>query len=157
MQAPDPVEAILARLMPPALSQDGQHAIESMIDELAGPQAETRVPVSPGKWRIITVIGGGIAAAVAGLLALAPVVDGFSGSRTVMATKMLPEFMLVSESDRVESMTDEGWQEDSNGSAMHALRLVAVEENQVKDTESGMVVMISETREEVLYSPISAF
>ena len=66
-------------------------------------------------------------------------------------------FVLVSESDRIESMTDEGWQEGSDGSAMHALRLSAVEVNNVRDTESGMLVVISEPREEILYTPISAF
>jgi hypothetical protein len=157
MQAPDPIETILARLMPPALSQAGQSGIESMLDELAGPEAEKMVPVSSGKRKILAVVGGGIAAAVAGLLALAPGDDGISSPPAAAATQIMPEFMLVSESDRVESMTDEGWQEDSGGSAMHALRLVAVEENQVKDTESGMVVLISETREEILFSPISSF
>ncbi len=143
--------------MPPALSQNGQYEIESMIDELAGPEDEVVVPISSRKWLGLTVMGGGIAAAVAGLLALAPMIEGFSGSQAVKVTETVPEFMLVSKSDRVESMTDEGWQEDLSGSAMHALRLVAVEENQVKDTKSGMVMLISETREEILYSPISAF
>ena len=71
----------------------------------------------------------------------------------VAASKAAPGFVLVSESDRIESMTDEGWQEDLDGSAMHALRLVAVEENNVRDEESGMVVRISEPREEILYTP----
>lgn len=157
MQAPDPIESILARLMPTALSQDGQLEIDAMLDELAGAEQEAVIPMSAGKWRTRTVIGGGIAAAVAGLLALAPMIGGFTGSHSVKVVERLPEFLLMSESDRVESMTDEGWWEESDGSAMHALRLVAVEENQVKDTESGLVVMISETREEILYSPISAF
>ncbi|MGL4399572.1 MAG: hypothetical protein ACRCXD_06865 [Luteolibacter sp.] len=157
MQAPDSIETILSRLMPPALSQGGQFEIDAMIDELAGPEREVVVPISSGKWMVRAVTGGGIAAAVAGLLALVPMSDGFPRSEAVKVAASVPEFMLVSESDRVESMTDEGWQEDLNGSAMHALRLVAVEENHVKDTESGMVMMISETREEILYSPINAF
>lgn len=157
MQAPDPIEAILARLMPTALSQQGQLEIDTMIDDLASSEQEVVVPISAGKWRTRTVIGGGIAAAVAGLLALAPMIGEFTGSPSVRMVDRLPEFLLVSESDRVESMTDEGWWEESDGSAMHALRLVAVEENQVKDTESGLVVMISETREEILCSPINAF
>jgi hypothetical protein len=40
---------------------------------------------------------------------------------------------------------------------MRALRLNAVEENNVRDEESGMVVRISEAREEILLMPISAF
>jgi len=65
--------------------------------------------------------------------------------------------VLVSESDRVESMTDEGWSEDVYGSAMHAVRLNVIEENQLRDEESGMLVKISEPREEVLLMPISSF
>jgi len=64
---------------------------------------------------------------------------------------------LISGSDRVESMTDEGWQESQDGSAMRALRLNAVEERSVRDQESGIVVKISEPREEILLIPISSF
>lgn len=157
MQAPDPIETILARLMPTALSQDGQLDIEAMIDDLAGPETENVVPISSGNWLVRSLIGGGIAAAVAGLLALAPMIDGFSTPQVSVTSKAASGFVLVSESDRIESMTDEGWQEDLDGSAMHALRLLAVEENNVRDEESGMVVRISEPREEILYTPISAF
>lgn len=156
MQAPDPIETILARLMPTALSQDGQLEIEAMIDELAGPESENVVPISAGKWLVRSLVGGGIAAAVAGLLALAPMIDGFSPPQVAATSKSPAGFVLVSESDRIESMTDEGWQEE-DGSAMHAVRLTAVEENNVRDEESGMVVRISEPREEILYTPISAF
>ncbi len=41
MHKPDSVEAVLARLMPAALSEEGQAEIESMIDELAGETPET--------------------------------------------------------------------------------------------------------------------
>lgn len=156
MQAPDPIETILARLMPPALSQDGQFEIEAMIDDLAGHEAENVVPISSGNWFVRSLIGGGIAAAVAGLLALVPMESDFSTPEGVATSKVPSGFVLVSESDRIESMTDEGWQEQ-DGSAMHALRLTAVEENSVRDLESGMVVRISEPREEILYTPITAF
>lgn len=158
MQAPDPIETILARLMPTALSQNGQFEIEAMINELAGPEAENVVPISAGKWQVrYLVAGGSVAAAVAALLALAPMMGEFSAPQVIATSKAPSGFVLVSESDRIESMTDEGWQEDLDGSAMHALRLTAVEENNVRDEESGMVVRISEPREEILYTPISAF
>jgi hypothetical protein len=67
------------------------------------------------------------------------------------------ELVLISESAWIDSMTDEGWQENPDGSAMRALRLNAVEENNVRDEESGMEVLISEAREEILLMPISAF
>ncbi len=157
MQAPDPIETILARLMPPALSEGGHREIESMIDDLAGPETEKQAPGSSGKWLISTLVGGSIAAAVAGLLALVPLIEGFPTPELAVTSETPSGFVLVSESDRIESMTDEGWQESSDGSAMHALRLVAVEENNVRDEESGMVVRISESREEILYTPINAF
>ena len=38
----DAVEAALARLMPPALSQDCQSGIEAMFDDLAGPEVDRK-------------------------------------------------------------------------------------------------------------------
>jgi hypothetical protein len=40
---------------------------------------------------------------------------------------------------------------------MHALRLSVVEENSLRDLETGIVVQISEPREEILLMPITAF
>ncbi len=156
MQAPDPVETILARLMPPAFSQDGQFEIEEMIDELAGPEPENVVGISSGRWQVRALIGGGIAAAIGALIAVLPL-DPASRVAAVVPVPAASGLLLLSESDRIESMTDEGWQEDFNGLAMRAIRLNAVEENSVLDEESGMVVQISENREEVLLVPISAF
>ena len=154
MQAPDPIETILARLMPPALSESGQLEIDEMIDDLAGPQVAS---ISSGPSLARWMIGGGIAAVAAGLLAALPLLETVSKDPTVAAHKMPVGMVLLSESDRIESMTDEGWQESADGSAMHALRVSAVEENSVRDEESGMVVQISEPREEIFLTPISAF
>jgi hypothetical protein len=158
MQA-DPIETILARLMPPALSQNCQEEIEAMIGELAGPEPEKVVEISSGRWLVRCLIGGGIAAAIGAVFAIFPVMQESRDSRVAMS---LPQestsgFVLVSESDRIESMIDEGWREGADGSAMHAMRLSAVEENSVLDEESGMVVKISEPREEILLMPVSAF
>jgi hypothetical protein len=155
MQAPDPIETILARLMPTALSQDSQYEIEAMIDDLAGPEAENVVRISSGRWQVRSLVGGGIAAAVAVGFAIFPMLDG--PAEPQVATISPAGFVLVSESDRIQSMTDEGWQEEPDGSTMHALRFNAIEENNVRDEESGMVVQISEPREEILLMPISAF
>ena len=149
MQAPDPIEAVLARLMPPALSQQGQVEIEAMIGELAGPE-NSRGP----SWFIRCAIGGGIAAAIGALIAVFPTEPTARPSAVAEADR---GYSLVSGSDRIESMTDEGWQEDADGLAMHTLRLKAIEENQVRDEGSGMVVLISEPREEILLIPVNAF
>lgn len=162
MQALDPIEAVesaLARLMPPALSQDGQFEIMAMIDELAGPAAENVAVISSGGRLSRWMIGAGIAAAISAIWAVFPLIHGSSEPRVAVspAGEAPSGLVLVSESDRIESMTDEGWQEDADGSAMHALRLNAVEENNLRDEETGMVVQISEPREEILLMPVSAF
>ena len=159
MQAPDPIETILARLMPPALSQQGQCQIDTMIDHLAGSEAENVVKTSSGKWLTRSLIGAGIAAAFGALCAVSPMIHRSSEPQVaVKLPQQSPsELVLVSESDRIEAMTDEGWQEGSDGSTMHALRLNVIVENRVQDRETGMVVQISEPREEMLLMPISAF
>jgi hypothetical protein len=159
MQAPDPVEAILARLMPPALSQGAQFDIEAMIDELAGPEAENVVRISGKAGMKRWLVGSGIAAAIGVLCALLPMVDRSSEPKVAsnLPHQSAPGLVLVSESDRVESMTEEGWQDDSEGVAMQTLRMSLVGENRLRDEASGMVVQISEPREEILLMPISTF
>ena len=159
MQPLDPIEEILARLMPPALSQGRQLEIEEMIDELAGPDATTHEPAASPWWRSRMVIGGGIAAALATLCAFIPSKSNTPIAQAAHASSPIysSEMVLISESDRIESMTDEGWQDEGDGSAMHALRVNAVGQNSLRDEESGMIVQISELREELLLTPISAF
>jgi hypothetical protein len=157
MQALDPIETILARLMPPALSQDCQHDIDTMLDELAAPLAENGVASPSGKTLPRWLLGGGIAAAVAGLLAVFAFQRDTPKSDTIASAPASPDFVLVSGSDRIESVTDEGQHENFDGSAMHALRLSAVEENNVRDQQSGMVVQISARRDEFLFTPVTSF
>ncbi|MEO5715652.1 MAG: hypothetical protein ABIT37_19390 [Luteolibacter sp.] len=153
------IEAALARLMPPALSEDCQFEIEEMIDELAGSEAENVVAISSGKWIARSLIGGGIAASIGALCAVFPMMRGASDPRLVQTppANSAQGFVLVSESDRIESVTDDGWREDSEGAAMHSVRLKAVQENNVRDQQTGMVVRISEPREEILMMPVSDF
>ena len=159
MQAPDPVETILARLMPQALSQDGQFEMEAMIDDLAGPEADNVVRLSPVNWTARWIIGGGIAAAIGALCAVFPLheTNNLSHAATRIPESSPSGLVLLSASDRIESMIDEGWKEDANGAAIHAVRLNVVGENQLRDEETGMLVRISEPREEMLLMPISSF
>ncbi len=148
MQAPDPVETILSRLMPPALSERRQADIEEMLAELAGPTFKEVATISSGKWFARSLIGGGIAAAIGAMCAVFPMFKN-----TAPATSA--GFVILSESDRIESVTDEGWREDSEGSPMHSVRLKSVQKNKVRDKQSGMVVQICEPREEILMVPAS--
>ncbi len=158
MRALDPieeVESVMARLMPPALSENCQRDLELLIDDLAGPEAQNVVQIPKTKWAARIALGGGIAAAIGALIAVFPITD--SASTPLVSQESPAGWVLVSESDRVESMTDEGWKEDANGAAIHAVRLNLVGENRMRDEETGMVVQISEPREEILLMPISSF
>lgn len=157
MHKPDPVETILARLMPPGLSDEGLRGMEDMLDELAGqtPSVEITAP-SAKPWPRRMMVGGIAAAGVA-----IAMVFPLSKSEAPIAANTVEEtasgFVLVGESDRIESTIDEGWLEDSDGSAMRAMRLMVVEENSIRDEETGIVMQVSAPREEILLMPVSAF
>jgi hypothetical protein len=152
------MEAILGRLMPPALSGESQAEIENMIDGLAGAEPQKVVPISSGGWIARWAAGGGIAAALGLLGAL------YMGEKSVqeprnggLVQEMSSNLIVVSETDRVESVTDEGLKANPDGSTMRAVRLKAVETNKVLDKESGMIIEIREPREELLLTPINKF
>lgn len=147
------VEEILGRLMPAAMSEAGQEAIEQAIDGCAGASACAVRDRSHGwLWG-----GAGIAASIA----LAFLWGGADGGRSlpvrVAAIEDLPGLSLLGASNRLESMSDEGWMEDEDGAAMQAVRLNVVEENTVHDEETGIVMRISEPREEFLFMPVTTF
>ena len=165
MHKPDPVETILARLMPPALSDAGQREIESMLDALAATSADALPATRTGLVWFRRILTGGIAAAGVAAALLFPLASrsapsswaAVAPSLKSLAAKPPAGMVLVSESDRIESMTDDGWQEDADGSTMHALRLNVVEENSLLDEETGIVMQVSQPREEILLMPVSSF
>ncbi len=155
MQTPDPVETILARLMPPALSHDGQRNIEAMLDELAA-EAPVPAPVRSAVPRRGWWLGGIAAAGMIGAWlphAFRPASEHVTTSRDVPVANAV----LVGQSGRIESMTDDGWHEDADGSAMQALRLNVVREESVLDEETGIIMQIREPREEIILMPVSSF
>jgi hypothetical protein len=165
MHKPDPIESILARLMPPALSEDGQYEIESMLDTLAGIPAALPPAKSSGMAWMRRIITGGIAATGVSAALIFPLATPPAPSSWAVVAPAAAEsandapagLVLVSESDRIESMTDEGWQEDADGSTMQVLRLYVVEENSRLDEETGIIIQVSEPREEILLMPVNTF
>jgi len=154
---PDPVETILARLMPAALSDEGQLGMEAMLDELAGGAAVEVIPLKP--WFRRPFAGGIAAAGIAAALLLPLSISRTPVPAPVVSAeqKPAPGFVLVSESGSVESMSEEGWQEDADGLAMRTMRLRVVEENQLLDEETGIVMLVSQPRDEYLLTPVSTF
>lgn len=157
MHKPDPVETILARLMPAALSDEGQLGMEAMLDELAGGAAVEVIPLKP--WFRRPFAGGIAAAGIAAALLLPLSISRTPVPAPVVSAeqKPAPGFVLVSESGSVESMSEEGWQEDADGLAMRTMRLRVVEENQLLDEETGIVMLVSQPRDEYLLTPVSTF
>jgi hypothetical protein len=152
------IESILSRLMPPALSDAAQHDLESLLDELAATTPDIRPAAAlaerPRHWLPIT----GIAAAIVAVAGISHLLTPTLPSITARdATPDVPSIELVGESDYVESMQDDGWRETPEGSAMHALLMRVVEENSLLDHETGIVMRISEPRDELLLMPVSAF
>jgi len=154
----DPIETILARMMPPALSAEGQRGIEDMLDELAGSLPEI-IPVKSWFRRpwVHGVAAAGIAAAV-----LLPLASPHLWTATPLPAVTMEQeaddgVVLVGESGRINSISAQGWQENSDGTALRTLRMRVVEENRFLDEETGIVMLVSEPREEYLLMPVSAF
>ncbi len=158
MLTPDPIEDILARLMPTAISQAGQQSIETMLTELAAaakpsPAARTAPNSWPHRWLTAGIAAAGVAAAMAIPWSHPPAAT----TRTAASAPVGTGIVLVGESDRVEAMTDEGWQDGSDGAPMQATRLRVVEENSLLDEQSGIVMQVSTPREELFLMPVSTF
>lgn len=154
MRKPEPfseIEEALKRLMPVGLSEGVRMEVEAQLDELCG-DAELVNPVVAKfpKWRA----AGGIAAAL--LLGLVIFHGGNDALREPVAAAE-SDFVLLNGADRVEGMSDEGLFVDSGGSAMRKLKVRVVEESKVRDKESGIVVTLSEPREEMYLVPVSTF
>ena len=161
MQTPDSIEAALSRLMPPALSESGQRSIEAMLDELAA--AAPVVSRPRFKLRVVVVtVPLGIAAALVAWLSLAPREATVPPATSIAITQPAAaepasRLLLVRESGRVESVSDEGWMSDPDGEAMAAVRVRVVEANTFQDEDSGIVVQVSDPRDEVILTPVSVF
>ena len=160
IHTPDSIEAALARLMPQAMSEAGQQSIDEMLDDLMGAECEDTVVTQPvdvpnrRKW----VVPTGIAASLA-MMALFSFMRPGGSNAVVHSIKadMTPGLVLMGEEDRVEDMTDEGWMSDSDGTTMQAVRMRVVQENTMRDEETGMVFQITEPRDELVLIPISDF
>lgn len=160
MQAPDSIETILARLMPPALSGTAQADMEAMLDELAA-ETPALAPVglsqeSPRRSWIYPAVAASVALLATVIIGVYSRVSPDS-SLVSADSPSSPGVVLVEATGRIESMTDEGWREDSDGSTLQALGMNVVEENDLLDSETGIVMKVAETRGELLLMPVSAF
>lgn len=160
MRKPDPysdIENALMRLMPVGLGEGVQTELESQLDELCG-DADLATPdvVKFPRW----IAASGIAAALllgVTIFSLAGKADSNAASKQAAVTDEAPTFVLLNEADRVERVSDEGLFVDSGGSAVRKVRIRVIGESKVLDEESGIVVTLSEPREEMYLVPVSTF
>lgn len=145
----DGMEKALMRLMPVALSDSAQAAMDARIDGLAGVEVEPHDFSRWAKWL------GGLAAAVAAGVFAFP-----SGSRETvpLAHAATADGMVVlTELDRVENVRDEGLFVDAGGSAVRKMRVRVVGESRILDEETGIELTLTEPREEMYLLPVSTF
>ncbi|TAG11300.1 MAG: hypothetical protein EAZ42_01110 [Verrucomicrobia bacterium] len=161
MHKPDPtaeIEALMSRLMPPSISKSSEESMHAMIDGLAKNLPSQPVPQTSN--RKVQVAGiSAAAAAVLGVLGLSIWMNGHAPAGKIFQAQAAkpPSMTLLAESDHIQSMTDDGLYQDANGSVMRALRMNVLEENRLQDQLTGIIVHISQPREEILYMPVSAF
>jgi hypothetical protein len=153
MREIDPIEAALARLMPVALSDSGERAIHETLDELAADLPVNRGQTQRG-WRI----GLGIAAAaIVGAFVVWPSLQAPAPAVAVLEEEITSPVEWVSNSDRIESLQDEGRISGTDGDALQAVSLRVVAENTLRDRETGYTLRISEPREELVLMPVTSF
>jgi hypothetical protein len=151
------VEEGLARLMPVAFSEEGQRSMDAMFDELFGAEEVAEIVPVRKKTPVRKI------AAPVGIAAAAAMIIGLNFPQQaklpvpLAAVENGQGMELMGESGRIEKMTDEGWVSDPQGGAMQAVRVQVVEENTLRDDETGIVVHVSEPREELLLFPVNAF
>jgi len=145
----DEMENALMRLIPVALSDEAQAAIETQIDDLAGGGSAKHDFSRSAKWV------GGIAAAVAVGVYLLPF--GFRAGTPLAEAKPDEGMVVLTELDRVENVRDEGLFVDAAGSAVRKMSVRVVGESKIRDEETGIEVTLTEPREEMYLMPISAF
>lgn len=157
MESPEEIEKALSRLMPAAISEEGKRSLDEMIDGLASGETVVEVPPSKSAWPWLSGIGAAAAAVVIALNlpsgSPAPV-DVADTPAIVVAEEGI---VLIQQTERVENAEPEGWMSETDGVAHRAWRVRVVDEERLRDLETGYEVLVSRPREEVILMPVTAF
>jgi len=103
---------------------------------------------------------GGIAAAAAITLAALIVGQYQTAPPSTIATvtrPIKPSLTLLEETGRVDDASNAGTVEESDGTSLQAWKYHVVEKDRMKDRATGLVVEVSQPRDEFLLMPVSAF
>lgn len=171
MKPVNSIEEKLRRLVPPSLSEEGEFRLGETVDRLAGVQSRSgsrRRPVV-GKvarlWKAVAVVA---------ILAIPVVMIQFA-DRDVGGSSLaqldpsisldgvsemanLQEMVLLKSTKLIDGRVDDGLIVPDDGAAPHyRYRYRVVDEEQVRDLESGAVITIRQPRQEVVTIPVTQF
>ena len=160
------IEEKLQRLVPPALSEDGQERMEETIDQLAGVSEESRErSTKPFFFQVL--LNGKVAALVAALLFPAVMIYALVNreddtSLAVNDPQITPgvpaQMVLLRSSNVIDGRENDGLIVPSDGTAPHyRFRYRIVDEAQVQDPETGTVITLRQPRQEVVTIPVTQF
>jgi hypothetical protein len=136
-----PVEDVLARLMPTAISPQGQRGMEAMIDGLAASSPALQAP-RPRRRARTWFWSGGIAASIAAVSIAAAQINDH-------------RYRLVDSSTYEQPLGSEGIHEDAEGRLMEAVRLRIIEKQQYKDILSGRLITVTNEQDETILLPLA--
>jgi hypothetical protein len=160
MESPEDLEKALARLMPSAISGKGQRSMEDLIDSLAA--GETVAAVVPEKksarWPWLGGIGAAAAAVVIALnLPQGQVPAVVKVSATPESAAPESGVVLIGQSEVVEEAVPEDWMSEADGVPHRAWRVRVVDQERLRDLETGYEVLVTRPREEVRLMPVTSF
>lgn len=160
MESPEDLEKALARLMPSAISEKGQRSMDDLIDSLAA--GKTVVTPLPAKSPHRSAWFGGIGAAAAAVVVALSIPQG--GNPVVTQGPTVPrttgpngDVVLIGQSEVVEEAVPEDWMSEADGVPHRAWRVRVVDQERLRDVETGYEVLVSRPREEVRLMPVSSF
>ena len=164
MESPEDIEKALARLVPSAISERGQRSLDDLIDSLAAAGGEEIAgeATPPRRAKSWGWIGGIGSAAAAVALALVIPQAGNPEASSLSDADPAPveekeDFVVLAQSQLVESAEPEGWTSEADGVTHRAWRVRLVNQERVKDVETGYEVLVSQPQEEVILQPVDTF
>ena len=156
MESPEEIEKALSRLMPAAISEEGKRSLDELIDGLAAGETVVQMP-RKSAWPWL----GGIGAAAAAVVITLNLPAGSPAPADVAVTAPAPVaeggIVLLQQTERVEKAEPDGWMSETDGVAHRAWRVRVVDEERLRDLETGFEVLVSRPREEVILMPVTAF
>lgn len=164
MESPEDIEKALARLMPSAISERGQRSMDDLIDSLAaGETVAVELPSAKKSSHLPWFGFGGIGAAAAAVVVafslpqvgdLPRVVEN-SPVREHPATNA--DVVLIGSTEVVEDAVPEDWMSETDGVPHQAWRVRVVDQERLRDVETGYEVLVTHPREEVRLMPVTSF